>query len=197
MQPEANPSLSGRAQVAKDRAPLSRDLLLELFRLLGLQVEVALREGGDEIALHAKVGEGAEAAGLSGDRPAMQEPLAYLLSKMVNRGLPDGGPRAFVKLSFGDAPPTLEQSAVDDTDPEIVTLGKALAERAQKLGKTLTVGPMSARERRSIHVAVKEAGGATTRSEGDGLQRRILIVPETPSQPSPAGDAPAGAPRDE
>jgi spoIIIJ-associated protein len=183
MQPEANPSVSGRAQVAKDRAPLSRDLLLELFRLLGLQVEVSLREGGDEIALHAKVGEGAEAAGLSGERPAMQEPLAYLLSKMVNRGLPDGGPRAFVKLSFGDAPPTLDQSSVDDTDPEIVTLGKALAERAQKLGKTLTVGPMSARERRSIHVAVKEAGGATTRSEGDGLQRRILIVPETPGQP--------------
>ena len=182
MQPETNPSLSGRAQVVKDRAPMSRDLLLELFRLLGLQVEISLREGGDEIALHAKVGEGAEAAGLSGDRPSMQEPLAYLLSKMVNRGLPDGGPRAFVKLSFGDAPP-LEQSSVEDTDPELVALGKALAERAQKLGKTLTVGPMSARERRSIHVAVKEAGGATTRSEGDGLQRRILIVPEAPSQP--------------
>jgi spoIIIJ-associated protein len=194
--PEANPSSPGRAQVVKDRAPMSRDLLLELFRLLGLQVEISLREGGEEIALHAKVGDGAEAAGLSGDRPSMQEPLAYLLSKMVNRGLPDGGPRAFVKLSFGDAPP-VEQSAIDDTDPEIVTLGKALAERAQKLGKTLTVGPMSARERRSIHVAVKEAGGATTRSEGDGLQRRILIVPETPSQPKPAGDASASAPREE
>ena len=182
MQPEATPTLPGRSEVVKQRAPMARDLLLELFRLLGLPIEISLREGGEEISLHAKVGEGAEAAGLSGDRPSMQEPLAYLLSKMVNRGLPDGGPRAFVKLSFGDAPPS-EQSAeaIDETDPEIVLLGKELAERAKKLGKTLTVGPMSARERRSIHVAVKEAGGATTRSEGDGLQRRILIVPEAPS----------------
>ncbi len=196
MQPEANPSSSGRAQVAKDRAPMARDLLTELFRLLGLQVEIALREGADEISLHARVGEGAEAAGLSGARPSMQEPLAYLLSKMVNRGLPDGGPRAFVKLSFGDAPP-LELSSIDDTDPEIVTLGKALAERAQKLGTTLTVGPMSARERRSIHLAVKEAGGATTRSEGAGLQRRILIVPETPGQPRAAGAASVDTPHEE
>jgi spoIIIJ-associated protein len=200
MQPEAPPAnpKASRAEVAKDRAPMARDLLLELFRLLGLPVEVSLREGGDEIALHAKVGEGADAAGLSGERPAMQEPLAYLLSKMVNRGLPDGGPRAFVKLSFGDAVPT-EQSAQglgEDTDPEIVALGKELAERASKLGKTLTVGPMTARERRSIHLAVKEAGGATTRSEGDGLQRRILIVPETLGAASPGNPA-AGSPREE
>ncbi len=183
--PPPNPARSGRAQVAQDRGPMARDLLLELFRLLGLGVVVSLREGGEEIALHVKVSEGAEAAGLAGDRPSMQEPLAYLLSKMVNRGLPDGGPRAFVKLSFGDAPPS-EQAPVEETDPEIVALGKDLAERAKKLGKTLTVGPMSARERRSVHVAVKEAGGATTRSEGDGLQRRILIVPEPAGQALPA-----------
>jgi spoIIIJ-associated protein len=189
MQPEPNPTNPSplRAEVAKDRAPMARDLLLELFRLLGLNADVTLREGGDEIALHAKVGEGAEAAGLAGARPSMQEPLAYLLSKMVNRGLPDGGPRAFVKLSFGDAPP-VDQPSVEETDPEIVALGKELAERAKKLGKTLTVGPMSAHERRSIHVAVKEAGGATTRSEGDGLQRRILIVPELAPTPSPKND---------
>src|SRR3984957_18502829 len=207
MQPEANPSSSGRAQVAKDRAPMARDLLTELFRLLGLQVEIALREGADEISLHAKVGEGAEAAGLAGDRPSMQEPLAYLLSKMVNRGLPDGGPRAFVKLSFGDGAPTEQSSAgspgsppsIDETDPEIVQLGKDLAERAKKLGKTLTVGPMSARERRSIHLAVKEVGGATTRSEGDGLQRRILIVPDPAGQPQPGitGQSSPGAQREE
>ena len=193
MQPELNPPRPGRAQVAKERGPLARDLLVELFRLLGVGAEVSLREGGEEIGIHAKLGDGAEAAGLAGDRPAMQEPLAYLLSKMVNRGLPEGGPRAFVKLSFGEAPP-VDQPTVDDTDPEIVALGKELAERARKLGKTLTVGPMSARERRSIHLAVKEAGGATTRSEGDGLQRRILVVPESSNMVSPPAAEPAGAP---
>jgi spoIIIJ-associated protein len=194
------PPPSGRAQLAKERGPAARDLLLELFKRLELPAEIILREGGEEIALHAKMGEGAEAAGLAGDRPTMQEPIAYLLSKMVNRGAQEGGPRAYVKLSFGDTPPPLSEMPVEDTDPELVALGKELAERAKQIRKTLVVGPMGARDRRSIHVAVKEAGGATTRSEGEGLSRRVLIIPDgLPKEPEgqaaaqPATTGPHGA----
>ena len=187
-QPPSQPASTGRAQISKERGPLARDLLVELFKRLGLPAEITLREGGEEIALHARMGEGAEAAGLAGERPTMQEPIAYLLSKMVNRGGQDGGLRAYVKLSFGDAPPPPGEAPVEETDPELVTLGKELAERAKKLGKILVVGPMGARDRRSIHVAVKEVGGATTRSEGEGLSRRVLVIPD--NQSSPQASAP-------
>jgi spoIIIJ-associated protein len=196
MEPEVNPTeqkpqSSGRSQLTQERGPVARDLLMELFKRLELPAEVTLREGGEEIALHAKMGDGAEAAGLAGDRPTMQEPIAYLLSKMVNRGVPEGGARAFVKLSFGDAPPVMTEAPAEETDPELVALGKQLAERAKKIGKTLVVGPMGARERRSIHVAVKEVGGATTRSEGDGLSRRVLVIPDNQAPVAPVG---AGGP---
>ncbi len=188
MDAETTQTLAGtsasRAQVAKERGPAAKEMLAELFKHLGLPAELTLREGGEEIVLHARMGEGAGAAGLAGDHPTMQEPIAYLLSKMVNRGLAEGGPRAYVKLTFGDVISLLSESSAGETDPELVVLGKMLAERARKLGKTLAVGPMGARDRRSIHVAVKEVGGATTKSEGEGLLRRVLVVPE--GQPAPA-----------
>jgi spoIIIJ-associated protein len=155
------------------RSALAKSQLLHLFQHLKLGAEIDVVESGEEITLHVKLGDGAAELGLAGERPPMQEPLAYLLSKMVNRGAREGGPRAFIRLDLGQGAP-----AADEVDVELFALGTELATRAKQLGKTLTVGPMSARERRSIHLAVKEYGGATTRSEGDGLLRRILIVPQ-------------------
>ena len=47
-----------------------------------------------------------------------------------------------------------------------------------RVSKTLAVNPMSPHDRRVIHMALKEEQGVTTRSEGDGIYRRVLIVPE-------------------
>jgi spoIIIJ-associated protein len=160
-------------QTTTARGTLAKNQLVKLFEHLRVGAEVDVAESGEEITLHVKLGDGATEIGLAGERPLLQEPLAYLLSKMVNRGAREGGPRAFIRLDLGQGAP-----AADEVDGELLALGKELAARAQRLGKTLTVGPMSARERRSIHLAVKEHGGATTRSEGDGLLRRILIVPQ-------------------
>jgi spoIIIJ-associated protein len=158
--------------VVPSRAELAKERLMTLLGHLKVGAEVGVAEVGEEITLHVRLGEGAPEVGLSGERPPMQEPLAYLLSKMVNRGAREGGPRAFIRLDLGQgAPPG------DEVDEELLALGKGLAVRAKLLGKTLTVGPMTARERRSVHLAVKEEGGATTRSEGEGFLRRILIVP--------------------
>jgi len=46
------------------------------------------------------------------------------------------------------------------------------------LGKVLAVAPMSARERRQIHLALVGVEGVSTRSEGEGLFRQLLIIPE-------------------
>jgi predicted RNA-binding protein Jag len=46
---------------------------------------------------------------------------------------------------------------------------------------------MGSRERKAIHLAVKESGGVTSRSEGEGAARRLLVVPDKlappPTQP--------------
>jgi len=58
---------------------------------------------------------------------------------------------------------------------------KAMAERlaatAKRTGKVIAVAPISARDRRQIHLALVEVEGVSTRSEGEGLFRQLLIIP--------------------
>lgn len=56
-------------------------------------------------------------------------------------------------------------------------LAERLREQVTKAGKTVAVNPMSAHDRRVIHMALRETPGVITKSEGEGESRRLLIVP--------------------
>jgi spoIIIJ-associated protein len=52
------------------------------------------------------------------------------------------------------------------------------ASRARETGRTVALDPMSPRDRRSIHVALRDAEGVATLSTGEGRYRQVLVVPE-------------------
>jgi spoIIIJ-associated protein len=64
-----------------------------------------------------------------------------------------------------------------------------MAEKAIKSRQIVAMNPMSAHDRRIMHLALAEVAGVSTRSEGEGELRHLLIVPaaqpagETPSEP--------------
>ena len=51
----------------------------------------------------------------------------------------------------------------------------------------LAIAPITARERRQIHLALMETEGVTTTSDGEGLFRTLLIVPEPSAGGGKAG----------
>ena len=53
-----------------------------------------------------------------------------------------------------------------------------LADKVVQSGKIVAVNPMSAHDRRVVHMALRDVSGVSTRSEGDGPERRLLIIPE-------------------
>ncbi len=58
-------------------------------------------------------------------------------------------------------------------------LGEAAQEMATKVledGTPMTMGPMDARSRRIVHVALKDVAGVETKSEGEGAFRRVRIM---------------------
>jgi spoIIIJ-associated protein len=58
-------------------------------------------------------------------------------------------------------------------------LGDAAREMATKVleeGTPMTMGPMDARSRRIVHVALKDVAGVETKSEGEGAFRRVRIT---------------------
>ena len=61
-----------------------------------------------------------------------------------------------------------------------VDLGESahhLAERAIEEGRTFKLGPLDPRSRRIVHLTLKEVDGVVTKSEGEGVFRRVCIIP--------------------
>ena len=57
-------------------------------------------------------------------------------------------------------------------------LGRKLAFKAVKTGSKTSLEPMNPYERRIIHTAVQKVRGATSWSEGENLQRHVVIGPD-------------------
>ncbi len=172
---------------AGERGAKAAALLSTLLGHLGVKAEIQPLEAGDAITLRLKVTGGGEAVGLAEPRAPLWEPIAYLIGKMMTR---DPERRCSVSLDTGGqtpigAPPPA--AIVEEVDEELMKMGRFVAERAKQIGKVLVVGPMGSRERKAIHLAVKEVGGVTSRSEGEGAARRLLVVPDKlaapPTQP--------------
>lgn len=63
-------------------------------------------------------------------------------------------------------------------------LGRKLAFKACKTGMKTSLEPMNPYERRIIHTAVQKVKGATSWSEGENLQRHVVIGPDPEQKPS-------------
>lgn len=61
-------------------------------------------------------------------------------------------------------------------------LGRKLAFKACKTGEKVSLEPMNPYERRIIHTAVQKVRGATSWSEGENLQRHVVIGPDRKKQ---------------
>ncbi len=71
------------------------------------------------------------------------------------------------------------------------------AERVKKSGMPFRFNPMNSRERRIIHIALRNESAVRSESAGLGPQRQVIIYPAgmpTPPEAAHAAAAPAGGP---
>ena len=94
------------------------------------------------------------------------EAVQYLVNRVVN---PRAEGRKWVNLDVG--------GFREEGDPAVKAMAERLAAAAKKTGKVLAIAPISARERRQIHLALVGVEGVSTRSEGEGIFRQLLIIP--------------------
>ncbi|MGH0029166.1 MAG: protein jag [Myxococcota bacterium] len=57
-------------------------------------------------------------------------------------------------------------------------LAERVVKRAKEGGRAVALDPMNARERRTIHLSVREHPGMATMSIGEGRYRQVVVVPE-------------------
>lgn len=156
---------------ASPKVELAVAFCRELLSRLGAEVEVLGQESAEAIAVSLKPRPGNAVEITSG----LLEAIQVLVNRVAN---PRSEGRKWVNLDLG--------GFRDEADPVVQAMADRLAAAARRTGQVLAVAPMSARERRQIHLALVGAEGVSTHSEGEGLFRTLLIVPA-------AGAGPAGS----
>ena len=60
---------------------------------------------------------------------------------------------------------------------ELRLTAQTAAEQVERAGMPLALNPMDARERRIIHLALRDHSAVRTESQGFGAQRRVIVSP--------------------
>ncbi len=110
--------------------------------------------------------EGPDAGRVIGKRGTVLEAIQYLTTRIVHR---PGDARRHVQV---DA-----EGYRARHEDQLAEMAKKLGQRVASEGKVITFDPMSARDRRIVHVALKDVTGVRTESHGEGPDRRVQIIP--------------------
>lgn len=151
------------------KAEESAGILEEILDRMDLDVDVEIREDGEKIVLDL---DGPDVGRVIGKKGTTLDALQFLLNKIVNR-FPDG--RRHVVIDSGDYR--------ERHDNGLISMARREAKRVVSDGHVVTLEPMSARDRRVIHLSLAKFEGVTTASQGQGMQRRVQIMPADGERP--------------
>jgi spoIIIJ-associated protein len=147
---------------APEKVERAKAFCTGLLERLGAAVEVGVKETPEAIGVSLTPRDGNEVELSS----ALVEAVQYLVNRVVN---PRAEGRKWVNLDVG--------GFREEGDPAVKAMAGRLAEVAKRTGKVLAVAPISARDRRQIHLALVGVDGVQTRSEGEGIFRQLFIIP--------------------
>jgi len=134
---------------------------------MNAEVNLAPNDGEgspDEIRIEI---EGPDAGRIIGKKGNVLDAIQYLTARVVVR---PGEPRRHVIV---DA-----EGYRARHEDQLSQMARRLAQRVATEGKVITFDPMSARERRIVHIALRDIKGVRTESLGEEPQRRVQIIPD-------------------
>ncbi len=110
---------------------------------------------------------GAAAPRLAGKDGRTVDALQLIANQAAGR-IEEEPPRVVLDVE-GDA---------DARENRLTKLAQRVARRARETGRTVRLDPMSGRDRRTIHLALRDDEDIATMSTGEGRYRQVLVVPE-------------------
>lgn len=156
--------------IASQVANRALTTIRELMKLGGFEMEAQLSvdsQDGVEIDLH-----GSDEGLIIGRKGETLLALQFIVNRMLSRDS-ETAERVLIDC---EGYRVRRQNALK-------TLAVKLGEKAKSENRTIAVTAMNAHDRRIFHVTLDGHEGLHTRSEGDGLYRKLLIIPEAaPSQ---------------
>ncbi len=142
---------------------LAKETLETILDLIPMDTKVAAQRVDGNINLNI---EGDNSGLLIGRRGRTLDALQFIVNKIVNK--------------------TLERKVRVVVDSEryrrrrrdsLRQLALRMGDKAKRIGKSVTTNPMNPADRRIVHLALKDDNRLDTRSRGEGLMKKVVIIP--------------------
>jgi len=154
-------------ETVREAVSVAKEMLEKLLSLMGVDAGVEETQSGDSGRAQFNLDlKGDDLGVLIGRRGQTLTSLQYLLYLMAGHQL-----KVHVPLTI-DVEGYLERRS-----ESLQTLATRMAERVVTTGQIAVMEPMTPRERRIIHLALKDYKGVITQSIGEGDYRKVTIVP--------------------
>lgn len=152
-----------------DLAERASDFLLGVLERMGVSADIDVREESDKVVLDIQT---KDAELIIGRRGVVIDALQHLVNKVVYRE------RTTERAERGK-PLVIDAGGFRDKQTDrLRTLAQRMAERALTNQEIVELQPMTPHDRRIVHMAIAEITGLSSRSEGEGDDRHILLVPD-------------------
>lgn len=158
-----------RSETTPEMVSGGKEILETLVKHLGFEAEVRVTGTGADTVLNV-AGTSPEAVdelnSLIGGRGERLQAIQHLVNLMLSRKM---GEWARVTVDI--------EEYRGRREAQLRALARKAAERVKETGRAVQLEPMTALERRWIHVELQEMDGIATESAGEEPERRVVVIP--------------------
>jgi len=149
-------------------ADISIDVVRSLLQHMGVDATVAIREAPEDTEMPTVLDvEGEDLGILIGRQGETLRDVQYITRLIVSRKL-----QRWVNVLVDVGGYKRRRERV------LRELAERMADRATDEGRPVTLEPMPAYERRTVHMALRDHEFVTTESTGEGRHRKVVILPK-------------------
>jgi spoIIIJ-associated protein len=138
--------------------------LEDILALIPLEATVTASRGEGRITLRVQ---GDRSGLLIGRKGKTLDALQFVVNKIVSKALDK---KIDVVIDSENYRRRKEDS--------LTQLALKMGDKAKRINKPVTTNPMNPHDRRLIHLALKDDAQLETRSRGEGLLKRVVIIPK-------------------
>ncbi len=153
-----------------DKAQIAQDFAQKIFDFMGSEVKISSETTVDRIRISASLDEAGFLIGRDGENlKALQHILILMTAKKTGETLT---PFNFV---FDI------NNYQKEKEDYLIALAKNSAHMVAETKKPMELPPMSAWERKIVHLTIEQIGGVRSESVGEEEERRVVVRPEIPN----------------
>ena len=142
----------------------AQETLEKILALIPVETTVSAEKTDGKIALNIQ---GDKSGLLIGRRGKTLDALQYIVNKIVNKALDK---KLYIVVDSEDYRSRREES--------LVQLALKMGDKAKKIKKPVTTNLLNPHDRRIVHLTLKEDEDLDTKSRGEGLLKKVLIIPK-------------------